>query len=266
MMTALQVGLGIYGFHRARGLRRSNLLRLGIPNSAGRRLAKWACIFGGSYLIFTAGLEMTRLVLPYDPWSEEAQIYRRLAVKQGDKPSWWFGAYHYYTPMPYSEWTQRTELWLVNAHNYQHSMGEARVAGGSHRGRSPALQKLAEKGRYSEIYAKIRNSNHERFEKLLAEDLKDVSEINKGARIDLILEGKGPVHYCESYSKAQIELGNHQLDTDDDLEMVWMNFEPWEELRHETDYDIRLVPRWKWKNDDEGDEGELLQEAGVKEE
>lgn len=204
-------------------------------------------------MIFTAGLEITRLLLPYDPWSEEAHMYRRLAVKNGDQPSWWFGAYRYFTPMTYTEWTKKTEQWLVNANNYLGSVPDDVKASGS-LGYSPALRKLAQKGRYSEIHEKIRATNEARHKELLEGELKDVSEINKGTRIDLILEGKGTVHYNEDYTKPHLQLGNHKMETDDDFEMVWMNFEPWEELKQETDYDIRLVPRWKWKNEEPEEE------------
>lgn len=255
MLTTLQVAIGILGFHKARVLRRSNLVAMGIPNTFGRRTAKWSCVFGGSYMVFTAGLEITRLLLPYDPWAEEARLYRRLAVKNGDKPSWWFGAYRYFSPMPYTEWTKKTELWLMNANNYINTVDAAAKNGEkSALGHSAILRKLAEKGRYSDIHAKIRTTNREKYRNLVENDLKDVSEINKGSRIDLILEGKGPVHYNENYTKPHLQLGNHEMETDDDFEMVWMNFEPWEELKQETDYDIRLVPRWKWKNEETNEE------------
>ena len=32
------------------------------------------------------------------------------------------------------------------------------------------------------------------------------------------------------------------MDDDDQFEMVWLNFEPWDELKLDTEYDIRLVP------------------------
>ena len=35
------------------------------------------------------------------------------------------------------------------------------------------------------------------------------------------------------------------METDDEFELVWANFEPWDELRQETDYDVRLIPRWR---------------------
>ena len=143
----------------------------------------------------------------------------------------------------------------MNANNYINTVDAAAKNGEkSSLGHSAVLRKLAEKGRYSEIHAKIRTTNREKYRNLLENDLKDVSEINKGSRIDLILEGKGPVHYNEDYTKPHLQLGNHQMETDDDFEMVWMNFEPWEELKQETDYDIRLVPRWKWKNEETNEE------------
>ena len=48
----------------------------------------------------------------------------------------------------------------------------------------------------------------------------------------------------ESFFNSSITLGSHTIDNDDDFEMVWLNFEPWDELKLETDYDIRLIPRY----------------------
>ena len=49
------------------------------------------------------------------------------------------------------------------------------------------LNKL-NKGKYLEIYTKLNENNTKRWEKLLHEDLNEVTELNKAPRLDLILE------------------------------------------------------------------------------
>ena len=111
------------------------------------------------------------------------------------------------------------------------------------------MSQMNKKGKYVEIYNRLRESNKSRYRTLLDTDLKDVQELNKAERIDLILEGKSPYSNPE-YTKPHIQLGNHHVDTDDEFEMVWLNFEPWDELKLETDYDIRLIPHWRWADSD----------------
>ena len=71
-------------------------------------------VITGSALSFGSGLELCRVTLPYDPWYDEAQHYRRMAVKNGDKPSSWFGAYRYYKPMDFKTWIDKVGDWIEN--------------------------------------------------------------------------------------------------------------------------------------------------------
>ena len=89
----------------------------------------------------------------------------------------------------------------------------------------------------------MNENNTKRWEKLLHEDLNEVTELNKAPRLDLILEGKSDLINPE-FTKSAIILGNHTMDDDDQFEMVWLNFEPWDELKLDTEYDIRLVPSY----------------------
>lgn len=250
-LTALQFTFGLVAYTRARQLRKANLARLGIANTFKRRMTKYACVVGGLYLIFQSGLELTRLLLPYDPWQEEARFYRRVATKNGDNPSWWFGATGYYKPMSFQEWNQKVEAWIkTTANSLEHEDLAAKVPAAAEAS-SRLLATLAQKGRYGEIHQQLRETNEHRFAALLAHDLNEVNELNKAARIDLILEGKGPVQVNANYTKPPIQLGNHSVDSDNEFEVAWLNFEPWDELKLETEYDIRLVPRWNWPDEPE---------------
>lgn len=254
-LTALQITIGCVGFSRARQLRKSRLLSLGIPNTFQRKLTKYSCVLGGSYLIFQSGLEITRFIVPYDPWLEEAKYYRKVATKNGDVPSWWFGATGYYKPMSFKEWNEKVERWIVNSINMEENalkrsqqaavIGATPVSAPGVSSTAKLIANLAQKGRYREIYEQLKDTNVKSRDTLLAGELANVNELNKAERIDLILEGKGDVHYSEGYTKPPIILGNHSLESDEEFEVAWVNFEPWEELKLETGYDIRLIPLWR---------------------
>lgn len=256
-LSFVQIGMGLLSFNKMRYLRRSNLAKFHIENTWQKRSTKWICALGGSYLVYQAGIELSRLAMPYDPWYDEAKFYRKLAIKNGDNPSWWFGATGYYKPMNYKEWYQKIEKWINNQINILDAEKESEVKDSSspkNRSKdlhSPLLSSLARKGKYSEIHQSLQEANLKRYRTLLEQNLSDVNELNKAERLDMIMEGKSSVKYNEEYLKPHIQLGNHKIDTDEEFEMVWLNFEPWDELKLETDYDIRLVPRWRWSEDED---------------
>lgn len=203
----------------------------------------------GSGLVLLSGLEYGRMLLSHDPWSVEAQKWRHWAVKSGYKPSWWFGAIRWYTPMPLDEWRTKLIIWVNNAANVAASMPEGsnsdtqlltNISIGPH-----ATLKAGESNTYHDIYTNLKLINSKRTKELLAGKLANVTELNKAERLDLLLEGKGDMHINEEYSKPNIQLGQHTIESDEDFEMVWANFEPWDEMGQETDFDIRLIPQWR---------------------
>lgn len=254
-LTALQLGMGMIGLHRARQLRKSRLLQFNVPNNFQTRLTKYSCMIGGAYLIFQSGLEMTRLLLPYDPWCEEARYYRRLAAKNGDGPSWWFGAFSYYTPMTFKEWNSKVENWISNTANrleFDESIPNNSINAATKLAQSASLlSSLAKKGRYSEIHQSLHETNQKRFDELLANELANVTELNKALRVDAIMEGSGRVKYNEGYEKPYIQFGNHRMESDDEFEAAWLNLDPWEEMRLDTMRDMRLIPGWVGNTDPE---------------
>lgn len=219
------------------------------------RLATAMRFVSGSCAIFLSGLEYTRLVLPYDPWADEARYWRQWAIKNGQKPLWWFGGGNYYSPMSMQEWKDKTVIWIENTANAleaEDDTGDALNAPADallDLGKIPIGPHTALKaagGRaYSDIYQSLAQVNDQKASELLSGDLASVSELNKAARMDAILEGSSRVVYNAQYTKPHVQLGTHVMDSDDDFDMVWANFEPWEELRQETDFDIRLIPRWR---------------------
>lgn len=214
------------------------------------RLTSAVRFMAGSTAVLLSGLEYSRLLLPYDPWAEEARHWRKWAIKKGQKPSWWFGGIWFYSPMLMSEWKTKTSAWLENTANALDSDEHPTLASSKDSGMLTGISigphatlKAGESSTYDDIYQNLRRINASKLEKALREELVNVTELNKAERIDRILEGKGPVYLNEEYIKPNITLGNQELETDDDFEMAWANFEPWDELGQETDFDVRLIPR-----------------------
>ncbi|CAI5756572.1 unnamed protein product [Candida verbasci] len=242
-MIGLQFLIGVKFFSYAR-----NNLRLNFINGRIFRKSIWkgiSQIIIGSGLVFGSGLELTRVLLPYDPWREEAKYYRKIAFKNGVQPSFWFGGLQFYTPMSTKTWIEKTNTWLKNM--------EKR---GNPSKNSELLLKLNSKGKYNEIYQKLYDTNNTRFQHLLTNELVNVNENNKGIRLDEILEGNSEL-VNPDYSKPNIQLGNHTMENDDEFEMVWVNFDPWDEIKLETDYDIRLIPRCNASEEENENEKKL---------
>ncbi|ODV77091.1 i-AAA protease complex subunit Mgr1 [Suhomyces tanzawaensis NRRL Y-17324] len=252
-MIGLQVVLGMVCMRKARHMWRPVLHRPGYPQQLAPKRSLWKALvpgIAGTAAIFGAGLEITRMTLPYDPWYDEAKYYRKLASKNGDKPSLWFGAYKYYRPMDMNTWTDKVGAWIESVEKEMvadaaASSSEPLARASSDHKHGSMLAQLNRNGKYTELYARLAGENKKRQQTLLEGELKEVNELNKAGRIDLILEGKSP-YVNPYYNKPHIQLGHHTIDSDDDFEMVWLNFEPWDELKLETDYDIRLIPRWRW--------------------
>lgn len=230
--------------------------RIGESRLSGR-FRSTVRFFAGSTLILFLGLEYARLALPYDPWADEARHWRHLALKNGQKPSWWFGGIQSYTPMTLSEWKTRTSIGIANtlsALEAEDNEDEAEVSPdrslltGIFIGpNATIIPGLADN--HNDIYQHLNRINTKRTADLLAGELKDVTELNKAQRLDAILDHLSPIHYNEEYHKPNIQLGTHTMETDDDFEMVWANFEPWDELKMDTDFEVRLIPRWRGVDD-----------------
>lgn len=213
-----------------------------------RRISATIRFVSGSALVLMSGLEYTRMLLPHDPWLDEARHWRQWAIKNGHRPSWWFGAISFYTPMSMDEWKARSVIWVKNTANAL----ESRESPGASEESGDLLAvplgprarlKNADPAVYADIYANLRNINAAKARELLQGQLASVTEVNKAARLDALLEGNSSVEINPEYAKPNIQLGSHSISSDDDFDMVWANFEPWDELATETDFDIRFVPR-----------------------
>ncbi|QBM88493.1 hypothetical protein METSCH_C04610 [Metschnikowia aff. pulcherrima] len=208
----------------------------------------------GSVLVFLSGFEALRLSIPYDPWADEARVWRQWATKNGHKPSWWYGGIAYYTPMLITEWKVKTTTWISNTINiledrHRKELAEEQEKDSELLSSIPlglrAVLKAGEANTYNDIYENLFLKSCKRSRELLTGELKNVTELNKAERLDALMEHQGESSLNEDYIKPNIQLGTHTMETDDEFELVWANFEPWDELRQETDYDVRLIPRWR---------------------
>lgn len=251
LLTGCQFILGIGLIARSRSLRNKKLLAKGINPSYDKSFKKYVYGLMGLNLDYNAGLEITRLMASIDPWEQERVYYTNLAIKNGRKVHWWFGPQNY-TPMTMDNFIRHLESHVLNRiemvdsqqinkmnQNVETHLDHPKNIVPT---KTIPVSRILNHEKFTQIYNNIQQQNQVIFDNLLENDLKDVMEINKGTRLDEILEGKANFVIDEKYSKPTIILGNHQLDTDDDLDEVWDHFEPWNELGIETDFKIRLIP------------------------
>lgn len=86
----------------------------GIPKAIRPRFTTakmWVNSLAGGYLIFQSGLELSRLILPYDPWFDEALVARVVALQKGQKISLWFGPLDF-KPMSHQQWLDKLDNWV----------------------------------------------------------------------------------------------------------------------------------------------------------
>lgn len=202
----------------------------------------------GSGLVLLSGLEYARMMIPYDPWCEEAKSWRQWAVKRGYRPSWWFGAIWWYDPILMDEWREKTSIWVENTANAMETPqgstnSNSILLSSIDLGPNQSLR-MGESSTYHDIYSNLHHINKKRHREALETALADVNELNKAARLDAIMEGKGDVHLNDEYEKPHMQLGDQMIETDDDFENAWAVFDPWDELGLEVQHFIRLIPHW----------------------
>ncbi|EGV60064.1 mitochondrial inner membrane i-AAA protease complex subunit [Yamadazyma tenuis] len=267
-LTAAQFFLGLGLISRSFALRSSRLLRNGRVPSWSLSFKKYTYGLVGLNLIFNSGLETTRLISPFDPWQQERQYYTDLALRNGQPVHWWFGPKNY-VPMTIDAFVEEQfvtqavhRLKSQNAQDlgqFSDTVQAAVVPPHPAAASRPILQissisRLLDHEKFTQIYNNIRQENEAIANNLLTNQLKDESEINKGNRLDLMMEGKYQFVVDENYPKPPIVLGNRRLETDDDLDAVWDYYDPWAELQVETDISIRLIPPSRFGEEEDVDE------------
>ncbi|CAH6721442.1 mitochondrial inner membrane i-AAA protease complex subunit Mgr1p [[Candida] jaroonii] len=238
ILCSIQMITGLVLFRKSRFYRKKNLQNLGLTNNWHFRTRKYSYLGISAYLLFQTALEMITFSVSFNPWVEEAKMYRALAIKNGETPHWWLGPRNY-QPMTLKEFNNNLDKIITILENHEESTEDGINKLEFNLEDNIPVQQIHE---LIEIHTDIKQKNSQIFQNLLNTQLKDLNEMNRAQRIDDYLEGKLVLN--KNYSKPSIQLGNHPLNDNEQFQGIWEKFNPWDELKIETDYDIRLIPKW----------------------
>lgn len=220
----------------------------------------------GLLLVTSSAIESLRFPLPYDPWVEEAREWRNWAIRNGDNPSWWFGAIEWYEPMSYGYWIELLRRRLDNERLAKKR--EARLEQDETRKFNISLNPdgtgkdvefkfaLPSWSHQHQFYPELKLNNRANFTELLNGPLKDVNELNKAERIDAALEqdikqkkekGASEFDFDEpEMIHLPVGITKKKWESDDNLfTLAWTRCEPWWELAQGLSMEVRLVPSSK---------------------
>ncbi|ANZ75168.1 BA75_02857T0 [Komagataella pastoris] len=163
----------------------------------------------GAALIFGSGLEGTRMLLPEDPWKEEARKARILAQLKGEPVSWWYGPKSF-VPSSRLEYTKQMQF-----HNFEVM----------HRSPQKIARALMIKDKLKDETNTLYSSIHEKAEQQTLRLSKDLQN-----NVPL----KGVTSYVPQFSTSNTDsklyLKNVSLKTHADLEKFWAEHNPWDIL------------------------------------
>jgi hypothetical protein len=200
------------------------------------RALKFTGILTGSYLIFLSGLEFVRLQLPYDPWQVDAAAARAKAEKRGEKVSWWFGP-RGYRAVEYSTWKKRVDAQFEKGEEF-HKLRQQRER----------RLDIARTG-----YTEIRERNREVSRAIIEQGLtgaffKDMPVATENEKQKhAVFEENTPIDDKKLQRRKEWSgKGKNSDNGDDNAEkeepLEWEDISPWDDLKEETDVQIRLIP------------------------
>lgn len=205
-------------------------------NTMTAAFSKLMCGITGSYMIFNSGLEISRLILPYDPWFEEAKLAReKYFDRTGKKANYWFGPWDY-KPMAFDAWSKKIDDWVeeterqldLNKGKLDHSNG---ISAGS-------TSFSAQSEQFHSVYMQIRELNKQRNGEVL-------KQLEFPGFKEFLLQnnqGNNP-----EFDRPELVLPeDNELKTNLDFLEVWLTNDPWESLARDTDYEIRFIPKFRW--------------------
>ncbi|CCH41704.1 Mitochondrial inner membrane i-AAA protease complex subunit MGR1 [Wickerhamomyces ciferrii] len=215
-LTALQTLLGLTMFRHTRIIwRQTSLIS---------RISKIFSTVTGSYLIFNSGLEISRLIIPYDPWYEEAKSIRNQAIARGEKPNFWFGPLDY-KPMSFKEWSEKVDDWVEETE--------------SQLNQEESSSFITQNPQFHQVYKQIRQLNKERnlevLKNLKTPGMNEFLGLNNSQFIN------------PEFDRPNLTLpDDNNLETNLDFLEVWELNDPWESLGRDTDYVVRFIPKYRW--------------------
>lgn len=175
------------------------------------RFLRISGIVTGTYLVFLSSLEIIRLQLPRDPWQEDAAAARRKAesANPGVKVSRWFGPKGY-RAVEYAEWKRRVDARFETAQIAHQKMQVVHTG-----------------------YTEMREHNRAIAKDILDNGFSDEVEKQK-VKHSVFTDSESRNHPRPDQTKKE--------ERDEDQIIEWNNMVPWDQLREETDIQIRLIP------------------------
>lgn len=214
-LTAFQTIIGLTMFRHTRLIWHQTTLLA--------RVSKLLSVVTGGYLIFNSGLEISRLILPYDPWYEEAKVARIKAIRNGGKPNFWFGPIDY-KPLSFKEWSAKIDTWVEETESQLNS--------------NEPNNFMVQNSQFHSVYQQIKMMNKERNQEILK---------------NLEMPGfKDFLPNLQSFANPEFDRPEFVLPEDnelkDDLDLLeaWEMNDPWKSLGKDTEYEVRFIPKFRW--------------------
>lgn len=211
-LTALQTLIGITMFRTVRMRWRDT--------SFWGRVTKGANAIGGSYVLFNSGLEVSRLLLPYDPWYDEAKRARESAIAQGKKPNWWFGPLDQ-KPMSLAEWNEKMDVWILDQEENLDRQSTALVG-------SPEI-KMG--------YNHIKEQNTRRQSEILEQLQHNTFERNRPLH-----QSKVALRELHNPKHQVVIPEEYQSEENSDFYEIWDLNDPWNVLANDANILVRFIP------------------------
>lgn len=182
------------------------------------RLLRVAGILSGTYVMFLASLELIRLQLPYDPWQADAAAARQRAevANPGQRVSMWFGPKGY-RAVEYPEWKRRVDERLRKG-----TMAHDKI-------------QVVKDG-----YSKIREQNRELGRQILKDGLDEKVGVPPTTKHAVFTDSDRKLQ--QHQSSEDFRRSDDEGEEEEEELIEWDNMMPWENLRAETDVQIRLIP------------------------
>ncbi|KAH3686428.1 hypothetical protein WICPIJ_002607 [Wickerhamomyces pijperi] len=198
-----------------------------------RYTGTWNKIFHGGlgvWLCYQTGLGVSKMVLPWDPWIEEARM-SRMKLQEKNWTQWWFGDWEYKFSTV-EEWEKKVGHWITITEEIEQEY--AKICG--------EFQKVSFKIRELE---KVRDSKILEELNLLGDDWKiaklpQYREKSQFLSTSNLIQGKAVPVVPEELDQFIQDEDSLILDEIRELNS------PWDALKEDTEYVIRFVPRFRW--------------------
>lgn len=213
----------------------------------------------GSYLILNSGLEISRLILPYDPWYDEAKFARIEFSKRnnGKNANFWFGDVSF-KHMSFKEWSAKIDSWILKTEQLEQEEMEMEMGTGKSEMMNLSFNK--QNDQFNDVYNQIKKMNKIRNSEILRNlntlnKIKEFNQINQYSEIN------------QEFNRPNLNIPLElSIENEDDFEKIWHYNNPWDSLSQDVEYEIRFIPKFRWidkfgKLDESTNEKEAVNES-----